>query len=137
MVERPTSVWRQRVHGEEAALAAGTLNPDDAVAGRLWPDAMIRDTDVVLGRFDTAVAGLAARGTGVVSDEEVFEAIKRAVLALNDVHRRHDAPFETCEREQLCAYVEARLERAGVDVDALAARRRLTRHEITDEWHRW
>jgi hypothetical protein len=53
------------------------------------------------------------------------------------VDARHDGPYETGEREQLCEYIESALERAGIDVDAFAARHRITRHEITDEWRDW
>jgi hypothetical protein len=37
----------------------------------------------------------------------------------------------------LCAYIEDVLDDAGIEVDALAERHRMTRHEITDEWRRW
>ncbi len=137
MVERPTAGWRDRVAEERAALAAGTLDPDDAFATEFWPDAMIRDTEDVFDRFDADVGNLVDHRAEVASDTEIFEVIRRVVVELNDVDARHDGPFETGEREQLCEYVENILERAGIDVDALAARHRMTRHEITDEWREW
>jgi hypothetical protein len=48
------------------------------------------------------------------------------MLALNSVDARHRSAFETEERGNLCEYVENLLEEAGLDVDALAARHRLT-----------
>jgi hypothetical protein len=72
------------------------------------------------------------------SDKDVFDVIKDVVLTLNEVNDEYDgAAYETDEREQLCAYIEQSLVEAGIDVDALAARHGLTRHEITDEWRDW
>jgi hypothetical protein len=60
------------------------------------------------------------------------------VKALNAVDARYDgAAYETGERELLCTYIEDVLDAAGIDVDALAGRHRMTRHEITDEWRLW
>jgi hypothetical protein len=147
MVERPTAVWRERVASDVAGLEAGTLDPDDAVAAQLWPDDMVRDTDEVLDRFEADVAGLVnhryelaedAEVFEVAEDAEVFEVIERTVKALNVVDARYaEAAYETGERELLCAYIEDVLDDAGIDVDALAARHRMTRHEITDEWRTW
>jgi hypothetical protein len=63
--------------------------------------------------------------------------IRRVVLDLNAVNARHGGRFETDEREQLCEYIDNALDRAGIDVDALAARHRMTRDEITEEWRTW
>jgi hypothetical protein len=125
------------VANEKTALAAGTLDPDEASATGFWPDAMIQDTEAVLDRFESDVVELVVHGTEAVPDTAVFEVIRRIVMDLNAVDARHDGPYETGEREQLCAYIENTLERAGTDVDALAARHRMTRHEITDEWRQW
>jgi hypothetical protein len=137
MVKRPTAEWRERVANEKAELAAGTLEPDDAFAAELWPEEMIQDTEAVLDRFDADVADLVAHRAEVAPDAEIFEVIRRTVADLNAVDTRHDGPYETGEREQLCEYIENALEGAGIDVDALAARHRMTRHEITDEWREW
>jgi hypothetical protein len=137
MVERPTAQWREQVADEKADVASGALDPDDAFAAELWPEPMIQETDGVLDRFDTAVADLVEHRFGAASDAEIFEVIRRVVLDLNEVDARHDGPYETGEREQLCEYIENALDKAGIDVDALAARHRMTRHEITDEWREW
>jgi hypothetical protein len=137
IVERPTAAWRERVATDAAGLAAGTLDPDDAVAATLWPDGMIRDTDEVLDRFDADVAGLVRHRWEPATDEEIFEVVRRTVLALNAVDAQHDDAYETGEREQLCEYIDSVLDEAGIDVDALASRHRITRHEITDEWRTW
>jgi hypothetical protein len=137
VVERPTAYWREQVVVEKARVASATLDPNDAFAVELWPERMIQDTDEVLDRFDTAVAGLVEHRLEVASDAEIFEAIRCVVLYLNAVDARHDGPYETGEREQLCEYIESALERADIDVGAFAARHRITRHEITDEWRDW
>jgi hypothetical protein len=59
-------------------------------------------------------------------------------LALNEITKEHERSgkmgYETGEREELCDYIDASLEEAGIDVKALTARRGLSRYEITDEW---
>lgn len=122
---------------EAAGLAAGTVDPDDAVAAEFWPDDMIRETDEVLNGFDADVAGLVNHRFEPAEDAEIFAAIKRTVLALNAVNAGYVVGYETGEREQLCEYIESVLEEAGIDVDAFAGRHRMTRHEITDEWRTW
>jgi hypothetical protein len=90
-----------------------------------------------LDRFDADVAGLVDHRAETAQDAEIFEVIRRVVLDLNAVDARHDGPYETGEREQLCEYIENTLDGVGIDVDALAMRHRRTRHEITDEWREW
>jgi hypothetical protein len=137
MVQRPTSAWRDRVASDVAGSAAGTLDPDDAVAAQLWPNDMIRDTDEVLNDFETDVAGLVNHRFEPARDAEIFDVIERTVKELNVVDARYDGAYETDERKLLCAYIENVLDDAGIDVDALAARHRVTREEITDEWRIW
>ena len=120
MATKPTVRWRR----------SAIENPEIA---ELFPEALLVRTDEVLATFEEEVAALADP-----SDDEVFAAIERVVLVLNAVNYEYDeAAYETEEREELCAYIEETLTEAGVDVDALAARRGLTRHEITDEWRDW
>jgi hypothetical protein len=138
MVERPTAVWRQNVADDAAGIAAGILDPEEAVAAQLWPDDMIRDTDEVLDGFEADAAGLVSHRYEPAGDAEVFEVIERTVKALNAVNARYlGAAYETGERELLCTYIADALDDAGIDVDALAARHRMTRDEITDEWRHW
>jgi hypothetical protein len=137
MVKRPTARWRELLVDDKAGLASGALDPDEAFAIELWPEPMIHETDEVLDRFDTTVADLVEHRFEAAPDAEIFEVIRRVVLDLNAVDARHDGPYETGEREELCEYIENVLDEAGIDVDALATRHRMTRHEITDEWRDW
>lgn len=41
-----------------AGIAAGTLDADDAVGARLWPEDAVGDTDDLLDGFEADVAGL-------------------------------------------------------------------------------
>ena len=109
------------------------MAPKDAYAAHMWPAGLIAGTDAALDSFDGAMTIL-----DVSNDAAVFDAIRTVVLNLNRVHEGNPDPgFETGERERLCEYIEISLEEAGVDVDGLAARRSITRHEITDDWRRW
>ncbi|GAA1564479.1 hypothetical protein GCM10009827_102590 [Dactylosporangium maewongense] len=138
MAERPTAQWRGRVAAQAAAIAAGTLDPGVAYAAELFPEDMLGQTDEVLARFEADVAGLVNARWEPATDTEIFEVVERTVKALNAVNARFgEAAYETGEREELCAYIEAVLDEAGIDVDALAGRHRMTRHEITDEWREW
>lgn len=116
---------------------SGSLDPEDASAPYFWPESLISGTDAALDDFTYEL-----RYAQLESDDAVMDAVRSVVLALNRVHRAHagrsdSTGFETDEREELCAYIESCLEEVGVDVDALAARRRLAQHEITDEWRVW
>jgi hypothetical protein len=131
-VPRPTDEWRQYRADDDARRADGTLSPEEAAAAGLWPDSLIARTDAVLAAFE------AEARTVPDSDEAVFGVIERVVVALNDVNAEHGgAGYETDERELLCAYIDEVLTEAGVDVAALAARRGIGRHEITDDWREW
>ncbi|MFJ6382506.1 hypothetical protein ACIQI7_21190 [Kitasatospora sp. NPDC092039] len=134
MPKRPTDVWREHLAEEAAAVAAGTLAPEDAYSGALFPVALLTATDDVLAAFETDVAALGASP----ADDDVLGVVERVVLELNRVHEAHDeAAYETEERELLCAYIDDSLVAAGVDVAALTERQGLGRHEITDRWRDW
>ena len=107
MAERPTSVWRENVAQEASDLAAGTLDPDDAYAARLWPEGCARKPTGVFDGFEADAADLVNHRWQPATDPEIFEVIERTVKALNGVNLRY--------------------------VDDLARRHRMTRHEITDE----
>lgn len=120
MAERPTTLWRADV----------AEHPEFA---HLFPEPMMVRTDEVLAAFETEVAAFADP-----SDDEVLAAVEHVVLALNAVNEEYDEEaYETDEREMLCAYIDATLAEAGVDVPALAARRGLGPYEITDKWREW
>jgi hypothetical protein len=131
MAHRPTDYWREHVADDNARLAAG--EPAYYHAAELFPEALIIDTDTALSAFEADL-----RWLDPASPDEVFTIIEHVVLDLNKINAAHGgAAYETDERERLCAYIEATLHEAGVDLDAIAQTRRLTRHEITDEWRNW
>jgi hypothetical protein len=133
MAKRPTEHWRNRVAEDAAELAAGTLDPDCGFAADLWPESLITSTDAALDQFEQVLPSLAA-----ATDDAIFDAIRDIVLVLNRINDEHGGSgYETGEREELCLYLEDSLDEAGIDVVALAARRGITRHEITDDWRRW
>jgi hypothetical protein len=133
----PTVTWRVRRDGALARIAAGSPEPGDDWATRFSPETQISGTDAAFDDFEETL-----RRVDLASDDAVMDAVRAVVLSLNEVHVAHEGSadstgFETGEREELCSYIKSCLEDVGVDVDALAARRRLTRHEITDEWRVW
>jgi hypothetical protein len=131
MIERPTVRWQREVAAQEAALAVGTLAPDEAYAIHLWPKAFTAAVDTVLEAYERDAAAVDTR-----SDEAVWAAVETVVVGLNTA----DEPFgaiETGEREELASYIDAVLAAAEVDVAALTARRGLDRAELTDTWRDW
>lgn len=133
MTETPSKHWRDSVAEEARKLAVGTLNVQDAFMTKLFPVSLLDATDDVLSAFESELRTLRSP-----SDDEVFAAVKRVMLALNAVNDRHaGAAYETGEREELCEYIDQALTEYGVDVPALAARRGLGRYEIGDEWRDW
>jgi hypothetical protein len=133
MAIRPSARWRARVDEEARELAVGTRAPSDAFLSELFPESLLAATDEALRTFESDVEAL--RGQ---DDEQVFEAIKRVVLVLNEINEDHDgAGYETEEREELCLYIDQTLVEHGIDVPALAARRGISRTEITDDWRDW
>ncbi|MEU4107773.1 hypothetical protein [Streptomyces sp. NPDC027717] len=133
MTERPTTNWRRKIAEEARELAAGTLAPDCACMAELFPEELLTETDAVLAGFEAELPTLS--GT---DDTRIFAAVERVVLALNAVNDAHDGcAFETDEREQLCAYIDAALTKQEVDVASLTARHGLGRHELTDRWRDW
>ena len=137
-MDRPTARWRADVASEAADLASGVIAAEDAVSARLWPDVMIRATDVVLDGFEADVAGLVEHRWEPATDTEVLEVVERSVRALNAVHDRFEgAAFETDERELLCAYIDQVLEAAGIEADEVARRNGTRSGDITEPWRDW
>jgi len=54
-----------------------------------------------------------------------------------DLDGRGETPYETEERDDLCAYIDETLEEVGIDLDAIAARAGISRYEFTDQWREW
>jgi hypothetical protein len=133
---RPTARWRSEIQEQASELAAGTLAPDEATAAELWSEYLLTHTDVVLDGFDLAVQRLSSP-----TDDQIVAVVKEVIVGLNrvntDLDDRGEVPYETEEREELCAYIDQALEEAGIDLDALAARLGIGRYEITDEWRDW
>lgn len=99
----------------------------------LFPESLITATDSVLDAFEADISALQD-----ASDERIFDAVQRVVLALNAVNDEHDgAAYETDEREQLCHYIDEALAEQGVNVLALTARHGLGHYELTDRWRDW
>ncbi|ADD40687.1 hypothetical protein [Stackebrandtia nassauensis] len=133
MAVKPSQRWREGVAEEAEELAAGTLDPECAHRSMLFPEPMIQATDAVLATFETEVTQLSDP-----TDGQVFACVKRVVLALNAANERFGgAAYETDEREALCAYIDQTLTEHGIDIPALAERRGINPHEITDAWRRW
>jgi hypothetical protein len=102
----------------------------------LWPESLRADTDAALARFEAELRALSSP-----SDEDILGLVERVVLALNKISERHVSAgligYETGEREQLCAYIDASLEESGIDVEALEQRHGIDRHEIAGRWRKW
>jgi hypothetical protein len=128
---RPTAKWRELFREQEAAVAAGTMQEDDAYAAHLWPIDFTEAVDSTLSAYESEVSAMVNP-----SDDAVFEAIKGVVLSLNEVNEEYGR-IETGEREELCEFISLVLEEAGIDTKALAARRGIGEHELTDGWRDW
>jgi hypothetical protein len=133
VVERPTTSWRRYTEEQEAAVAAGTLDPDscDAWALGLWPAGFTADADAALAAFERRIEQADLTGS-----HEVWVLIREVVLSLNAVDERWQA-IETDEREVLCQYIDDALTAAGADLPAIASRFGIHRYDITDEWRKW
>ncbi|MBB2948210.1 hypothetical protein FB565_007993 [Actinoplanes lutulentus] len=133
--ERPSARWRRSVEQQRVRVAAGELAADKAYAAQLWPAGFIAAIDAVLAVYEQEVAGWGGSPTsGSPTDEQVWAAVERAVVGLNDADDGH---IETGEREDLAEYLDRVLTGAGVDVEALTAGRGLERGELTDQWRDW
>jgi hypothetical protein len=131
MIERPSQRWQRVVEQQEAAVAAGTLPRRDANAGEIWPPEFIGAVEAALVAYEREIEQLPEQ-----TDELVWAAVRRVVLALNDTGG--DEFIETGEREELAEFVDGVLTAAGVDVAALTARSGgRERGELTDEWRDW
>jgi hypothetical protein len=138
VVLRPTAVWRAKVARDAAAVAAGTLRPEEAYAAQLWSDELIRKTDAVLDGFEADVTGLVEHRWEPASDTEILEVVERTVVALNKANDGFEGiGYETDERELLCEYIERVLVDVGIDPVELARRHRMPDGDITSDWRRW
>jgi hypothetical protein len=137
VASRPSDLWRRRVEEEEAAeVARGVLPPDETAVARFWPESLLASTDAALATFEDELRALSS-----ASDADVLGAVKRVMLALNEVNAQQGRAglvgYETDEREELCDYIDASVQESLIDVDALAARQGHGRWEIGDRWRDW
>ncbi|MEV4513901.1 hypothetical protein AB0K00_33705 [Dactylosporangium sp. NPDC049525] len=129
-MERLTHRWRRETVEQEAAVAEGTLSRDEAYALQAFPPAFVAAVDVALEAYELEVASL-----DPPTDEAVWAAVERVVLALNDIDADHGHPIETISREELSEYIEDVLTDAGIDLEALLQRRGVD--EAAGEWRDW
>ena len=125
MIERPTKRWSDEAAKEEAAIAAGTLDPDEAGTREFWPVEFRDAVDAVLDEYEAEVSRIDPS-----NDALLLAAVRHVVEQLNDVDDDHGC-IETGEREELGAYIDAVLTMVGVDIEALAARNNIGR-DLTD-----
>jgi len=130
MIERLTHRWRRETAEQEAAVAAGTLSPEEAYALTFFPPAFVAAVDAALETYEQEIASL-DRAT----DEAVWAAVERVVVTLNDVDLAFGQHIETMTREELSEYIEDVLAEAGIDVEALLERRGVD--EAAGQWRDW
>jgi len=130
MIERLTDRWRAETAEQEAAVAAGTLAADEAYTTTFFPPAFVAAVDAALAAYEREIAGLDPR-----TDEAVWAAVERVVVALNDIDEASGQHIETMTREELSEYIEDVLADAGIDVEALLERRGVD--EAAGEWRDW
>jgi hypothetical protein len=130
MIERVTHRWRCELAEEQAAVTAGTLSADDAYALTSFPPALVAAVDSALQAYEDEIASL-DRST----DDAVWPAVERVVVALNGVDAAFGQHIETMTREDLSEYIEQVLADAGIDVEALLERRGV--EEAAGEWRDW
>ncbi|MER7282089.1 DUF5713 family protein [Dactylosporangium sp. NPDC000244] len=130
MIERLTHRWRRETAEQEAAVAAGTMPREEAYALTFFPPPFVAAVDAALEAYEQEVASL-----NPPTDEAVWAAVERVVVALNDVDLAFGEHIETMTREELSEYIEDVLAGAGIDVEALLERRGVD--EAAGEWRDW
>jgi hypothetical protein len=130
MIERLTHRWRRESAEQEAAVAAGTLSPDEAYTRSFFPPAFVTAVDAALEAYEQEIANL-----NPPTDEAVWAAVERVVVTLNGVDLDFRHHIETMTREELSEYIEDVLAEAGIDVEALLERRGVD--EAAGIWRDW
>ena len=133
VTKRPTEAWRQHLEDQEAAVAAGKLDPEsnDAWAIRLFPAAFTADVDKALALFEQGI-----EQADLSRQHDIWVLIKGVIDNLNAVSKQWEL-IETGEREDLCKYIDDALTEAGADLDAVADGARIERNDLADEWREW
>ncbi|MEU4560596.1 DUF5713 family protein [Actinoplanes sp. NPDC023936] len=130
MIERVTQRWRLKLAEQEAAVTAGTLSADDAYALTFFPLSFVTAVNSALQAYEEEIANL-----DHATDNAVWAAVERVVVALNDVDAAFVHHIETMTREELSEYIEEVLADADIDVEALLERRGV--EEAAGEWRDW
>jgi hypothetical protein len=130
MIERLTRQWRRETAEQQAAVAAGTMSPDEAYALTFFPPAFVAAVDAALDVYEQEIASLDAP-----TDEAVWIAVERVVVALNGVDLAFGQRIDTMTREELSEYIENVLGDTGIDVEALLERRGVD--EVAGQWRDW
>jgi hypothetical protein len=120
VTERPSKRWSDEAAREDEAIAAGTLDPDQAPTRIYWPVEFRAAVDGVLDAYEAEVSRMDPS-----NDESVLAAVGHVVEQLNDVDDEYRL-IESGERDELAAYIDAVLTDAGVDIEALADRNNIS-----------
>ncbi|GAA0477350.1 hypothetical protein Ade02nite_68720 [Paractinoplanes deccanensis] len=130
MIDRLTHRWQREIADQQAAVAAGTLSPDEAYAAQIYPPEFIAAVDAAMARYEAAVTVPAP------SDEAIWSAIEELTEAVNEADEE-TGTIDTIIREDLSQYLDDVLTAAGVDVEALATRRGTDPADLAGEWREW
>lgn len=99
----------------------------------MWPESLRSRTDAALAEFEIELHALTRP-----SDEEILNVVERLVLTLNKINADHvradEVGYETGEREELCGYVSASLQEAGIEVMSLEIRAGAQPGDIAGQW---
>lgn len=136
--ERPSVYWRNDRDEQEAEVAAGKLSRDEAFLAELFPDAMLDALEPIEAAYEADVAAATASGNGEASYPDLYAAVEKAVLALNDLNDQGEGGYiETGERERLAEWIEQVIEARGVVIADMGRVLGFGSGEITDEWRDW
>lgn len=130
-LRRPSAIWRAEREKEAARVASRHLDPVDAYAYSLYPDAFLNPLHHMLGEFeaDVKAAVSTAPDLHIMS---IYVCIKRLVLALNGLEKW----IKGDEREALIEYISNVVKHAGVSLDDMEDE--FGEDEVVvDKWAKW
>lgn len=118
---RPSTTWRQQVADQAHEVAVGRLAPANALLRHLYPEELLRETDVALSAFETDLAH--ARTANSATEPEpssqehlVANALTHVVNALNTINASHgQAAYGPDEHAQLRDYLAETLQEHHLD----------------------
>ena len=59
----------------------------------------------------------------------IYNSIKKIVIAINKINDKHDAFIETLEREELCDFINGVIRKTGLEIEQNI--------DLTEEWREW